>query len=324
MPEEFKKRYGIDVGRILEDEDLLDAITMSPGLVLQIMADVEANLKGAMTGNQIQEVANSTLYDRCDYEGGKFRMATTRLFTTPSSREFAHGADMLLPIVHLAEEIMAPDEQTKMIERINWRSPVTHNMRLMVAKTNQRPFADNIKPAVDGYLKTSTGNSVYFAGVLDKSLPLTVHMPTPNPYVVKNVHTMSNVIRHVLPGEVILKTGSPLSDDWHDALTHNGFQAATLAELVTVAYQGAIKNLFRSDFGLKLMGGLTNLPLGDIEHVFNTYSNLQLRIDPAGIKLGRSGMTIVPFAYRFDNQNDFSRGFGAVTDSPELVEKICG
>jgi len=74
-----------------------------------------------------------------------------------------------------------------------------------------------------------------------------------------------------------------------------------------------------------LMGGVRNMKIpADLRDVYSVNGTLDVEVLEDKVRPGSSGMTLIPFRYRFPGQQNFSMGIGALTSSENVAESCLG
>lgn len=255
-------------------------------------------------------------------DGRNFATADASMFTTPWSREFVHGADSALHIGDLASKILSPAERLTGIDRITWRKPVTTNLQLAVYARAFDKTMDMSPYSVDGELHTSEGRRLTFLGMAIPDTEIDLHMSESNPFAQLAICPCPNC--KTQRGELATYRVHDLHPSMKAVLDKDeSLKMSTLLEMLTM---GVAHSQMASDPRdkrnlLKLLAGVNGLVLPQTwDELRDGKLYVELHHDAA--KIGRSGMTLIPFEYRFPHMRKTESGLVAATESITCAEKV--
>lgn len=196
-----------------------------------------------------------------------------------------------------------------------------HNLKLAVYAEKFTELADRDRYVLEGGFETSDGRKLTVLGMDNPDSQIT-HRATNNPYAENTLCSC--------PACCVIKKDGTYSFLIHEPRTNSYLQhfaasqqlsVATMIEMLTLALSLAGNDEQQSDQQvLRVLGGLQNLPIPqNMASIFDGGSRLQVRLLKRQKRNGRSGMTLIPFQYKFPHQQDFSDGIAASTTSVDLA-----
>lgn len=270
-------------------------------------------------------------FDNLNTDHQTFATADTNMFFTEWSPNFIHGSDSMIHIMSLAETLLQEGEKITALDRITWKKPMRHNLQLAVYAQEFANLPDREKYIVEGSFTTSNGRKFTVFGMDNPNSPIKTRM-TNNPYANRTICPCPDCCQTAPDGTQSFKIHEPPVSKCYEAFAKSKpLSAATLIEMLTLALfrtDETINNRERTKI-LKVLGGLSDLPIPeDMDVIFNGNhpgegnSRLEVRFLKGAEKKGQSGMTLMPFEYKFPHQKTFSRGIAASTDSIDLARKF--
>ncbi|MFA6521177.1 MAG: hypothetical protein WCT53_02220 [Candidatus Gracilibacteria bacterium] len=251
----------------------------------------------------------------------------TQLFMTPGwSRDFAHGSDLMIAPCALAARLLNPGESIAGIKDVKWRKPVTSNIKL---HAEVGPLYRHKESCFDGELVTSEGRTINFYGVLNPESPIS--------YSVERNSIADCVIRthgdycHVGKDTTNFAILLPLNTPYDEINKSGSMLTSTIVEILTSAAERAFalrvqNGEVSSDHTLlRFLGGIRNLEIpSDLRKIEDPTGRKRLRIrfrDDKSI-IGKSGLTLSTFEFKFPHQKGFSEAVMASSGDRGTAEKI--
>jgi len=291
---------------------------------ISLLAMVDNGLKAPSKPSFSCTQENGTSMNLFNIETNRknFATAETKMFLTEWSNDFVHGPDSVLFVAKLADEILQHREEILNVPRITWKKPISGNLTLTVCDTDStRPEKDQ-DVVMDGEFLTTEGRELAFWGKNIRGSKVDTLAPR-NPYA-KAIFYDSPLF---IPGISGLRSFNLMESpaEMIDLLdSSKPLLLATLMEIITIALFHANEGLSDGEV-LKLLGGIKNLHLPrKISDIFEDRSQLDIELLENQSRQGRSGMTLIPFKFRFAHQKTFSTGVMARTSSVTLARVKCG
>lgn len=277
----------------------------------------------SMDETPIQQDGPDKFYD-IESDSETFVRAHAPMFLTPWSNQFVHGPDVIIHPVILAEaHLLKPGERICELRTVTWRKPIQHDLDLAVyARAFEKRPTGSDPYALHGEFGTSDGRILTFMGIEKPDQPIS-KMADCNPYAkmvfcgCESCHKKNGADVHAFR----LKKDVP-PDTLEVLRESTAFRIATLLEILTYAllvagtkrgYDGEV--IAHSG----LMSRVTNLPIPEgMEDILGGKKSLQLRNLGKRTVNRESGLSMMPFEYRFPHQSEFSRGIVAVNDGEKI------
>lgn len=268
------------------------------------------------------EIGPKNLLQHIKVQGTTHVEAETNFFKTEWSADFVHGPDTLMFILELAKSILQPGEKITEINRITFRRPITHNVRLIIEDVSS-PVAPGTLDGVliDGELVTSRSGRVlrFFAKKIPDS-PVQSQIEV-NPFAQSVFCGCAD--HHRVFGDVHSFALNPnaLSPEIMNSLGNvPSMLAATMADLITTALSMIChpnQHEPRPDH-LRLLLGLKKLQLPEgIDALLPNDGQLVIQMRPDKTRPGKSRFLLTPFEFRFPHQTTSGEGVIAISDSAE-------
>lgn len=262
--------------------------------------------------NTISKRHNRDIIEDIKTDGKSFVSGKLVLSKSDWSREFAHGADSLVQIHALIEEILASGEKITLIRDISWKKPMQSNIRMVAYDRQLNPEEIPHDITVEGSFKTSNNRTIYFYGVQDQSDPITMSQAV-NPYAIlkekinffsriidSNNHEYSiGSIDYDLPARIV---------------------PATIAELLTIAVSSSFSRQF-GDRDLALAASISSVVIPEDYRSFAARTpKIKCRFNTGKTRQGKSGMSLIPCEFSIDGVE--GTALMAVTRDKSIAMKV--
>ncbi len=223
------------------------------------------------------------------------------LFFTWSS-DFAHGADTLLPITSLTEELLRDGEKIIGLKEITWRKMIKNNIILQVECVSEdSKIKKDSNSVLTGEFITNEGRHFVFMGFENENDPITKKVIR-NPYAQQlfsgGYYSTNNSVSFSIENR---KTPSVIKNS-------KGLQFATLIDMITIALSEIGPSANNCKSILRLMVNVKDLQLPEDINDFFRNNELTVRLLQEKGCGSSSGTTITPFEYNFSSQEKVSRG----------------
>lgn len=233
-----------------------------------------------------------------------------QLFYSLSETRNVHGADMVMPIAKMAENILRPGEVTTSIDKISWHKPINHHVHIAIAE-GPLPAQRDQRTVCDGVLVTNRGRRLAFtAQELPEQIP--ERMSRGNPFAISAIKNIDTIGTY----EYRIHLQSLPDNMMHKLNADRGLLMASAMETVSQGMATMVTNM-----SSRKMLGLGHTYIRDFENVIvpsraemlmRDGAVLRLGLMMSGRRVGRSGMSIIPFAAIGERQEMLARGHVAV------------
>jgi|CXWL01.1.fsa_nt_gi hypothetical protein len=271
----------------------------------------------AVASNLFQVLNPSEDLRILEISGHNSARAEVGFFRTPWSPNFVHGPDTMIFVTKLAEKILKPGESICALERVTWKKPIANNAILTISEIESSPFSVENGCLFDGTLSTNLGRKLHFTSKERQGSTVQKVVANSNPYAKQVFCSCPDCYKSY--GDVHIFDLKPPTADTQPYLL------STLCEIVTLA----LSKICHPDMSkerldsMRLLGGIKNLELpSSAEAVFPPGGKLHVLIKPVEKKTGKSGMTLMPFEFRFPHQDQNSgSGIMAISYKQDMTEE---
>jgi hypothetical protein len=308
---------------IILPEDVLRLSDITATIQLELARILFKEFEKSQNNPPEQQTLNQktpVLLDNLNTDGKNFAMAETQMFFSPWSDNFVHGADSMIFVTKLIEEILQENERLTKMKCVSWRGVMQNNLYLS-AYAQKFPILKNRQDYnLEAVFETSDGRTITVLGMDNPYSPIRTKTRTRHPIGELFFQNLS-VYEIKDDGTYIFSIKSPLNFQ-NLSMFLNNSQAlliSTLMEILTYGITGVANNLEINSV-LRLIGKVRDLPLPEnFKEIFTGDWKLKVKLHEKEQKRAPSGFIHIPFEYQFPHQENPSIGITALADSEDVA-----
>jgi hypothetical protein len=295
-PDKFSFLEGCDEENFSAMESLFAGLAL-----LEILENLKNRLRAI--ANEQKPVVSSSLRNCVQITETRWQGSTDLCFSN-WSRNFLHGADTLLPVGTMLEQMMDKNERLEQIEDIRWKEAMKNNLRLTGSTQTFSP--EELRQAAMLFsCRTSANRKLYVKGEDDAAKPVSGFRPCNRlANVIFSASNSQPVMRSDGASSFKLEAPASISTDSQNPIQSLGFHMSTAVDLINYACMFAPDMQQYDKHGLKLFLGVKDFSLPELADL----SEIRFHVQHGKVRQSQKAYNIIPSEIDFRNTHKRSAG----------------